>query len=355
MTTSMATSIRHAHHTVVEASELPRMVRLGRNLYGACFSLMKQLPARFILDRAREAGQVRPGSTVIESTSGTFGLALAIVCALRGYRLIIVSDPVIDDALARRLADLGARVEIVPHPAPVGGYQRARLNRLEELRAACPDSFWPCQYDNPHNLGAYAPFAELLAESIGRVDHLVGTVGSGGSTCGTTRYLRALLPALRVSAVDTHGSVLFGQPDRPRALRGLGNSLMPRNLEHTCFDDIHWVPAADAFSAARTLHRQHALYMGATSGAAYLVAEWWARTKPDATVVALLPDEGHRYQSTIYNDDWLRREGLWLAAPPREPRVVQTVPVDADDWCQMAWQRRTYEQVLGHPFQAERA
>src|SRR5437762_2486083 len=106
-------STRHVHRTIVEASELPRIIRLKENLYGACFPLMKQLPARFILDRARAAGLLHPGSTVIETTSGTFGLALAIVCALRDYRLIVVSDPVIDDSLRRRLVDLGADVEIV--------------------------------------------------------------------------------------------------------------------------------------------------------------------------------------------------------------------------------------------------
>lgn len=339
-------TLRQPHRTIVEASELPRIVRLRENLYGACFPLMKQLPARFILDRAREAGLVRPGSVVIETTSGTFGLALATVCALRDYRLILVSDPVIDDALKRRLTDLGARVEIVTGESTVGGVQQARLDRVTELRAAHPDHFWPAQYDNPHNVGAYAPFAELLTETLGRVDCLVGTVGSGGSMCGTSRYLRALFPRLRTIGIDTHGSVLFGQPDRKRVLRGLGNSLMPRNLDHRCFDDVHWVTASEAFTATRVLHRRHALYMGATSGAAFLVADWWAAAHPDATVVALFPDEGYRYQSTVYNDAWLRMEGLWLSALPPEPDTVTHAGTAGSRWTRLAWNRRGAEEVI---------
>lgn len=346
--------MRHVHPTIVEANELPRIVRLDRNLYGACFSLMKQLPARFMLDRARDAGLLRPGSTIIETTSGTFGLALAMLCALRQYRLIVVSDPVMDEPLKRRLTELGARVEIVTHPAPHGGLQRTRLDRLLELLAQYPGSFWPSQYGNPHNAGAYAPVAELLAETLGRIDCLVGTVGSGGSTCGTSCYLRILFPKLEVIGVDTHGSVLFGHPDQKRLLRGLGNSVMPGNLDHHSFDEVHWVSAAEAFRSTRSLHSQHALYMGATSGAAFLVARWWARQHPDATVVALLPDEGYRYQSTVYDDAWLRCQRVWLHRLPQEPRLVAR-PADAEQhWSRIPWNRRSYEEVVGHPFPAQR-
>ena len=339
--------------TVVESVMLPRIVRLGRNLYGASFFLMKLLPARFILDRARDEGLLQPGSVVIETTSGTFGLALAMLCNLRGYRLFVVSDPAIDPPLQRRLEDLGATVAIVDKPAPVGGYQRARLDRMAEIQAAHPGHFWPSQYANPYNPGAYAPFAELLTESVGQVDCLVGTVGSGGSMCGTSSYLKLLFPRLKVIGVDTHGSVLFGQPDdKKRLLRGLGNSLMPQNLTHSLFDEAHWVSAAEGFAATRALHRKHALYMGPTSGSAYLVARWWAEKNPEATAVVIFPDEGYRYQNTVYNDEWLRANNVWGEDSPREPRLVDH-PLEApgDVWTRINWNQRTYEQVLGAPFQ----
>ena len=346
---------RKVEQAITDALELPRLVCLNEGVYMASFTLMKLLPARFILDRAHSAGIIGPGSTIIETTSGTFGLALAMICALRGYRLILVSDPAIDDKLKSRLEDLKARVEIVREPAPIGGYQRARLDRLAELRAEFPDHFWPSQYDNRHNPGAYAPVAELLAEAIGEFDCLVGTVGSGGSVCGTASYLRMLSPSLKVIGVDTHRSVLFGQPDGKRVLRGLGNSLLPSNLDHSIFDEVHWVSAAEAFHATRRLHKQHALFQGGTSGAAYMVADWWARHNPGAKVVALLPDEGYRYQETIYNDDWLRANNLWLTTLPSEPRLVNSPEDAGPKWSRMFWNRRTYEQAMGRSFETKEA
>jgi cysteine synthase len=338
--------------TVIESFILPKVIRLDGNLYGAAFFLMKLLPARFILDRARDAGLLHEGSVVIETTSGTFGLALAMLCSLRGYKLIIVSDPAIDLPLQRRLEDLGATLEIVREPSATGGFQQARLDRLDQLRAAHPGHFWPAQYSNPHNPGAYAPFAELLTEAIGKIDCIVGTVGSGGSMCGTSLYLRLLFPQLKVVGVDTHGSVIFGQRDQKRMLRGLGNSLMPENVNHSAFDEIHWVDAAAGLAATRTLHQRHALYMGPTSGAAYLVAQWWAKRNPESTVVVVLPDEGYRYENTVYDDQWLHEQNLWMAGLPELPTVVEN-PLDAGpEWTCMDWRRHTYEEVVGAPFMA---
>lgn len=335
-----------------EAMELPQLLRLERGLEAAVFPLMKLMPAKFILDRMRHEGRLRPGSRVVETTSGTFGLALAILCRLRGYRFTMVTDPVVDARLRRRLEDLGTTVDIVPEPAPVGGYQRARMDRLRELLQEHSDAFWPSQYDNPQNPGAYGKLAELLVGALGKVDCLVGTVGSGGSMCGTSASLRLVFPELRAIGVDTTRSVLFGQPDGRRLVRGLGNSIMPKNLDHTAFDEIHWLDAATSFGATRLLHRTTGVFAGCTSGPAYHVARWYARAHPDQTTVVILPDEGHRYQDTVYDDDWLGQNQL-LAPLPDEPREVSE-PADGATapWSRFAWRRRTYEQVMGRSFEA---
>lgn len=343
-------SFRKISETFPEAVELPHIIRLGTNLYVSSFFLMKLLPARFILDRARDEGKLKPGSTIIESTSGTFGLALALLSVSRRYRLTIVSDPAIDDSMKRRLEDLGTKVEIVTHPASIGGFQEARLARMAEIRAECPDHFWPSQYANPYNPGAYAPFAELITGSIGKIDCLVGTVGSGGSMCGTSMYLRSLFPEMISIGVDTHRSVLFGQLDGTRLLRGLGNSLMPKNLTHSIFDEVHWVDAAEAFLATRYLHQRHALFMGPTSGAAYFVAQWWASKHPTCSVLAILPDEGYRYVDTVYNDHWLLSNGLRLNHLPKDPRTVSHPSECTTDWTRMLWNKQSYEEVMGKPF-----
>jgi cysteine synthase len=333
--------------TITRALELPRIVHLGPNLYGAAFSLMKLLPARHILDRARDEGLLEPGTVVIESTSGTFGLALAMECRLRGRPLVLVTDPAVDPALRRRMRDLGAAVDIVAEPAAEGGYQRARLDRLAELCSRHPRHFLPAQYSNPENPGAYALLADELAATLGWVDILVGPVGSGGSMCGTVAGLRDLLGRdVAAVAVDTPGSVLFGQNDAPRRIRGLGNSLMPANLDHTVFDEVHWVSDREGFAATRALHRRHALYMGPTSGAAWMVAQWKARLEPDARVVVLLPDEGHRYQNTVYDDAWLRRYGLRLRRLPSRPVEVDVPGDGGPEWSWLRWNRRPLAAVV---------
>ncbi|MCF1596028.1 cysteine synthase family protein [Streptomyces muensis] len=341
------TAITPTYHSITEAQMMPRLIRLGPNLYGAVFSLMKLLPARYILQRAQERGELDVDTVIVETTSGTFGLALAMQSALMRRELILVSDPAIDGNLYRRLTDLGAGVEICQEPSPVGGFQEARLRRLAEIRAGLPSSFCPEQYSNPDNPRSYGVVAEQIARSLGTVDCLVGPVGSGGSMCGTVRGLRELTRHTLAVGVDSHRSVLFGQHDGPRALRGLGNSLWPVNLDHSVFDEVHWCSAPEAYAYTRKLHATHALFQGPTSGAAYLAARWWAERNPDGLCVVMLPDEGYRYQTTVYNDAWLAENGHLLPDPPTEPVLVDS-PADAGDiWTRMAWGRRTYEEVRG--------
>jgi cysteine synthase len=335
------------HNRFDGARELPHLVTLSENLYGAVFFLMKLLPAKFIVESALASGELASRGTVVETTSGTFGLALAISCRLRGLKFIMISDPVVEPSLQRRIKDLGATVDIVARPAEKGGFQQARLDRLHEIRRANPGSFWPCQYDNPKNAGSYAALSELLTSALGQIDCVVGTVGSGGSMCGTVGHLRSVFPHAYAIGVDTFGSVLFGQRDAKRTLRGLGNSLHPRNLDHTVFDEVHWLDAASAFSATRSLHRDHSLYMGPTSGAAYWVAQWYARKNPSARTVVLLADEAYRYQDTVYDDDWLRQEGLLLDRPPREPTLADDPVAAFGDWSRYEWKRRDYRVVTG--------
>lgn len=337
------------YDSITEAQKLPRLIRLGPNFYGATFTLMKLLPATYILERAGKRGDLGPDTVVVETTSGTFGLALAMQTALLRRQLILVSDPAIDANLYRRLIDLGARVEICPEPAAVGGFQEARLRRLAEIRAETSDSFCPEQYSNPDNPRSYAIVAELLADALGTVDCLVGPVGSGGSMCGTAQSLRETTPDTLAIGVDSHHSVLFGQQDGPRALRGIGNSLWPANLDHSVFDEVHWCSAAEAFAATRELHAQHALFQGPTSGAAYLVARWWAERHLDKTCVVMLPDEGYRYQTTVYDDTWLSTQNYLLAAAerPREPVTVETPEAAGTGWTRLLWRRRRYDEMPG--------
>ncbi|WP_236759760.1 cysteine synthase family protein [Agrobacterium tumefaciens] len=330
------------HRAFFDDYERPSVVRLGQNLHATQFRLMKLMPARYMLDRAQERGELKPGGHVVETSSGTFAMALAMLCAVRGYRLTIVSaDSLMDRELKVRLECLGSIVNLVADEKRSGN-QDGRLALLHEVLSRDPGAFWPRQYDNPENPASYSRLAEIVADRLGRIDCLVGCVGSGGSLTGTTRYLRLPFPTMRTIAVDTHNSVLFGQKAGPRLLRGLGNSILPKNLDHTLMDEVHWVGAFQAFLATRDLHRRHALYVGPTSGAAALVGEWYATAHPDETVVVVMPDEGYRYQSTVYSDEWLAAQPGWPASRRTEPTEVTKITAAGEaDWTRMMWSRRT--------------
>ncbi|HXB21648.1 MAG TPA: cysteine synthase family protein [Candidatus Solibacter sp.] len=337
--------IQETYKAIID-SYRPKLVPLEDNLTAAVFPFMKIFPAEFCLRKAREEGRIRSQTLIVETSSGNLALGLALVCNLSGYRLTIVSDYACDGFLRRRLEDLGARVEIVSAPSVNGGYQRARLNRLEEIRETSPEHFWVNQYDNPGNPGAFSFLAAQLVEALGQIDCLVGTVGSGGSVCGTSGFLRELFPEMTTVGVDTFGSVLFGQPDQIRTLRGLGNSVLPKNLDHRLFDEVHWVTAAEAYKATRMLHQQSTLFCGGTSGAAWLVARHWAKKNPKAKVVCILPDDGYRYTDTIYSDEYLWKENLWLPELPECPREVDHPLKAGPVWSRMQWGRREYSDVI---------
>ncbi|RWI54683.1 MAG: pyridoxal-phosphate dependent enzyme [Mesorhizobium sp.] len=336
-------------HTLMrklEDFEGPRLVPLSANLFGASFFLMKLLPARFMLERAVEQGRLRPGATICESSSGTFGLALAMLAVQHGYRLILVSDWALDRHLHRRLIELGAEVTIVESPAPSGGLQQSRLDRLHRYRRDIPGSYWPSQYYNRDNPLSYGKVAEQLIDRVGKLDCLVGPVGSGGSMSGTSRYLRTLFPDLQVIGVDTPNSVLFGQPSGKLNLSGLGGNILPGNVDHSQFDEVHWLAPAEVFHATHQLHREHGLFMGPTSGAAYRVAEWWSRNNPDKTVVVMFPDEGHRYVETVYDQQWLETIAGWSRPLPASPVTVGAPTEPMSAWSRFAWMRKTLDEVL---------
>lgn len=300
-----------------------------------------------MIEKAEAAGLLGPGGTVIETSSGTLGLGLAIVCRLRGYKLIIVGDRVIDRRLQSQLELLGATVELIDSADQPGGIQRARLARVEELRGDFPDSYVPGQYDNPENPAAYGPVADLICEALGSVDCLIGTVGSGGSTGGTAKAIRQHLGDVRLLGVDSHASVIFGRPDGPRLLRGLGSSIRPLNVTYNAYDEVHWVTPIEAFRATRELYRTYGLFMGPTSGAAYLVGKWWTRVNRQDKAIILLPDEGYRYQDSVYNNDWLRANQMLLGEEAPRPAVVSHPSDAGNSWSKIDWARRTLESVLG--------
>jgi cysteine synthase len=329
------------------ALETPRLARLASNLVAAAFPLMKLMPARFILDRAEASGELKPGAHIVETTSGTFGMAVALLAAARSYPLTLVTvSSLIDRKYQARLERLDATVVAIDDPLGDGN-QTGRLEFLNKTLKEKPESFWTRQYDSAGNWLAYANLAELLVRSVGQIDCLVGCVGTGGSLCGTGTFLRQIFPDLKIFAVDTHRSMLFGQPVGKRMRRGLGNSVLPGNVRHELIDEIHWVGAYPAHQSTHALFRDQGVFMGPTSGAAALVARWVAANNPEGMVAVIMPDEGHRHADTVYNDDWLDTLPGWPGLKPTGPTPLSRPKAsDESAWTQFAWARRSLDDVL---------
>ncbi|MGW1023567.1 PLP-dependent cysteine synthase family protein [Streptomyces sp. NPDC002577] len=284
---------------------------------------MKDRAALHMVERARARGDLRPGCRIVESTSGTLGLGLALAGMVHGHPVTLVTDPGLEPPMTRLLNAYGAEVDLVAEPHPKGGWQRARLDRVAELLAEHPGSWCPDQYNNPDNRAAYTSLALELAAQLGHIDVLVCSVGTGGHSAGLSRVLRQLYPGLRVIGVDTVGSTIFGQPARPRLMRGLGSSIHPRNVAYGIFSEVHWVAPAEAVWACRRLAAAHYATGGWSVGAVALVAGWAARTLPAGTrVAAVFPDGPERYLSTVYDDEYCAAHGLLGAAPAPEPDEI---------------------------------
>ncbi|MEV7085725.1 cysteine synthase family protein [Streptomyces sp. NPDC093085] len=284
---------------------------------------IKDRTALHMVARARERGALRPGARIVESTSGTLGLGLALAGAVYGHPVTVVTDPGMEPLLTGLLTAYGARIERVRTPRPVGGWQEARRLRVAEVLAAHPGSWCPDQYHNPDNVAAYRPLADELTAQLGRVDTLVVSVGTGGHSAGIASVLRERCPALRVVGVDATGSTIFGQPAAPRLMRGLGSSIHPRNVAYGLFDEVHWVAAPEAVWAARRLARARHATGGWSVGAVALVARWLARVRPaEERIVAVFPDGPQRYVGTVFDNAYCRAHGLLGARPAEEPLEI---------------------------------
>lgn len=251
-----------------------------------------------ILD-AEEKGILRPGSTIIEPTSGNTGIGLAAVGSARGYRTIIVMP----DSMSReRQLLMGAYgAELVLTPGALG--MTGAIAKAEELAAGIPGSFIPDQFGNPANAGAHyrTTGPEIWADTEGDVDIFVAGVGTGGTITGTGRYLKEQRPGVRVVAVEPADSpLLSGGKAGPHGIQGIGANFIPSVLDTTVYDEVIPVTTEDAYAAGRRLGKTEGVLVGISSGAALHAALELARRKENAgkTIVVLLPDTGDRYLST---------------------------------------------------------
>lgn len=326
---------------------IPKLVQIEPNLIIALFELMKLIPAKYVIMKAIAENKIDPNNPIVETSSGTYALGMAIVCAELKIPFFIISDPVIDKNLKNRLNDLGGQVQIISSIGNSLDVQLIRLNALNEYLLNNKNSFWPSQYHNSDNMDAYNIFGDYLLDNIGNNFILVAPIGSGSSACGTIQRVRKTNKNIELIGVDTFGSVLFGLVKKERKLRGLGNSIIPRNLIHEYFNQIHWINTELAFKSTRSLHSYKGLFCGPTTGAAYHVAKWIAENNKNKTVVCISPDTGYRYQSTVYNNTWLKTNSIDLTNTFSQPFYASHLTAVKEPWAYFNWGLKSYSEVLG--------
>jgi cysteine synthase len=287
------------------------LLRLNRVTAGSAAEVLAKLesfnPAGSVKDRigwamlqdAESRGLISEGSTVIEPTSGNTGIALAFVCAARGYRLILTMPETMSVERRNLLKAYGAELILTPGAEGMKG----AIRKAEELASQIPRSFLPQQFKNPSNpeIHRKTTAEEIWDDTDGRVDILVGGVGTGGTLTGVGEVIKSRKPGFRVVAVEPFDSpVLSGGNPGPHKIQGIGAGFVPEVLNRGVLDEVLTVRSEDAFETSRRLAREEGLLVGISSGAAAYAALQVAARPENAgkLVVVVLPDTGERYLST---------------------------------------------------------
>jgi 2,3-diaminopropionate biosynthesis protein SbnA len=285
---------------------------------------VKDRPARYIIERGLRDGTIAPGATIVESSSGNFGIALAMAARIYELEFVCVVDPRIAPLNLRILEQLGARVEMVRRPDPYCGYLHTRLERVRELLGEIPGAYWIDQYANELNAqchydGIGTEIVEAMAEEP--IDVFVAAVSTSATLMGAARRLRDAWPGIRVVAVDAQGSVIFGAPASRRSLPGIGSSRTPELLCEDEVDEVMYVDDFDSARGCRELLRGEGILAGGSSGAVIAAVQRIVATlPPNARVVTVLADRGERYMDLVYDDAWV--EAHRPAVPDAPPAAV---------------------------------
>jgi cystathionine beta-synthase len=266
-----------------------------------------------MIDAAEASGQLKPGGTIVEPTSGNTGVGLALVAQYRGYRCVFVCPDKVSEDKRNVLRAYGAEVVVCPTAVPPD-HPDSYYSVSDRLVAEIDGAWKPDQYSNPQGPARHYETTgpEIWADTDGQVTHFVAGIGTGGTITGAGRYLKEVSGgAVRVVGADPEGSVYSGGTGRPYLVEGVGEDFWPAAYDRSIPDEIIAVSDSDSFNMTRRLAREEAMLVGGSCGMAVVAALKVAeQAGPDALVVVLLPDGGRGYMSKIFNDAWMSSYGF---------------------------------------------
>lgn len=272
---------------------------------------IKDRPALKILTEAIKANQINQDTTVIESSSGNFAIALASLCNELGLNFIPVIDPNINRIYEENLSLLCREVIKVKEVDPTGGYLLTRINKVIELCNSHTNFYWTRQYENPNNYRAYYETLGLeICSELDRLDVAFIGVSSCGTITGLSQRLKETFPKCKIIGVDVEGSVIFDQAPKKRHITGIGASMVPDILKYALIDSVKIVSEEKIIRGCLELLRDHSIFGGASAGASYFaMKEYLLQEKlgSDAVALFLCPDKGTAYIDTVYNENWTNR------------------------------------------------
>ncbi|MFG2256563.1 cysteine synthase family protein [Streptomyces mirabilis] len=278
--------------------------------------------ARQMITDAEERGELRPGGRIIESTSGNTGLGLAVVAAERGYTFTAVVDHHASADKLRAMKAMGTELVYVDDGGSEELATAAREELAEEMARGQDNTIFTEQHNNPSNGVGYFPVAHELHEALdGRLDVLVGAVGTGGGLCGTARELRTLIPDFTTIGVEPKGSIAFGGPAHDYYQSGTGTpegAEIGALVDFGLIDEGVKVGDVEAFATCRAVARTGLLIGGSAGGVVHEALTRLAALPPGTTMVALVNDGGEKYLDTVFNDDWMHARELLVPATERE-------------------------------------
>jgi cysteine synthase A len=272
----------------------------------------KDRSALWILEQAIRRGDITAGTTVVESSSGNFAIALATYCRTLGIPFVPVIDPNCNRSTEDYLRTLCDRVEKVAERDGTGGYLNTRLDRVQALLDELDHAYWTNQYANPDAMDAHYRFTGgELCRGLTRLDYLFVGVGTAGTLAGLSRQVTETFPRCTVVAVDSVGSAIFGQPPARRLIPGIGSSIVPPLAGQARVDDVVIVSEGRTVRACHALFERHGLFAGGSTGTVYSAIQTYFTghvTRKSRPVVAFLAaDRGQAYADTIYNPAWARQ------------------------------------------------